>query len=106
MPALSPRLEPTEITRRLRDAPAWHLAEGKLERELKFADFQVAFGFMSAVALAAERMNHHPEWFNVYNLVRIQLTSHDVAGLSERDFQLAARIDALAAAFASPGAGP
>ena len=93
------RLEPIEIADRLVRRPAWAIVEGKLERELRFADFQSAFGFMAAVALAAEKMNHHPEWFNVYNRVRIQLTTHDVGGISDNDFELASTIDALAATF-------
>jgi 4a-hydroxytetrahydrobiopterin dehydratase len=101
MPASLPRLSPAEISQRLQHRPAWRLAGGKLERELKFADFQVAFGFMTAVALAAEKMNHHPEWCNVYGRVRILLTTHDAGGLTDKDFELAATIDALAAPFAA-----
>jgi 4a-hydroxytetrahydrobiopterin dehydratase len=74
----------------------WALADGKLERTLRFADFQTAFGFMTSLALAAEQMNHHPEWFNVYATVRIQLTTHDAGGISDKDFRLAERVDALA----------
>jgi 4a-hydroxytetrahydrobiopterin dehydratase len=72
------------------------VVDAKLERRLRFADFQTAFGFMTSVALAAEQMNHHPEWFNVYNRVLIQLTTHDAAGITAKDFQLAERVDALA----------
>jgi 4a-hydroxytetrahydrobiopterin dehydratase len=90
------RLPADEIDSRLVAHPAWALMAGKLERTLRFADFQSAFGFMTSVALAAEAMNHHPEWFNVYNTVRIQLTTHDAGGISENDFKLARRIDALA----------
>ena len=97
------RLDPAEIEQRLRGRHAWTLVADKIERDLRFADFQRAFGFMTAVALAAERMDHHPEWFNVYNRVRIQLTTHDAGGVSELDFALAATIDALAAAFAPVG---
>ena len=76
----------------------WSLVGGKLERTLRFAGgFQGAFAFMSAVALAAEKMNHHPEWFNVYDTVRIQLTTHDAGGLSANDTALAEHIDVLAA---------
>jgi 4a-hydroxytetrahydrobiopterin dehydratase len=89
-------LNPTEVAQRLHAHPEWSLMSGKLERTLRFADFQAAFGFMTSVALAAEKMDHHPEWFNVYNTVRIQLTTHDVGGISDKDFQLAQTIDTLA----------
>jgi 4a-hydroxytetrahydrobiopterin dehydratase len=72
------------------------VVDAKLERRLRFADFQTAFGFMTSVALAAEQMNHHPEWFNVYATVRIQLTTHDAGGISAKDLHLAERVDALA----------
>lgn len=65
-------------------------------KAFRFADFAEAFGFMSRVALIAERMNHHPEWFNVYNQVRITLTTHDAGGVSARDVDLARAIDAAA----------
>jgi len=67
-----------------------------IEKSFTFKDFNGAFGFMNRIALKAEAMNHHPEWFNVYNRVDIVLTSHDVAGLSERDFALAGVIDRIA----------
>jgi len=63
-------------------------------KEFKFADFNEAFGFMSRVALKAEKMDHHPEWFNVYNQVKITLSTHDCTGLSKRDITLATFIDA------------
>ena len=69
---------------------------GKLFRELVFENFNQAFGFMTRVALVAESMNHHPEWSNVYNRVRIHLTTHEAGGLTQRDLDLAARIDAFA----------
>ncbi|WP_439101533.1 4a-hydroxytetrahydrobiopterin dehydratase [Congregibacter sp.] len=68
----------------------WQLNEGgKLEKEFKFDDFNAAWGFMSRVALFAERNDHHPEWFNVYNAVRVELTSHDVGGISGKDIDMA-----------------
>ena len=78
----------------------WHFGAergGLMTRTLVFADFAQAFGFMAQVALIAERRNHHPEWFNVYNRVDITLTTHDVQGLSQRDLDLARAIDAVAA---------
>ncbi|MBV2350558.1 4a-hydroxytetrahydrobiopterin dehydratase [Synechococcus sp. HK05] len=76
--------------------PNWSLVGGKLRRELRFADFVEAFGFMARVALIAEAMGHHPEWSNVWNRVTIELTTHDTGGLSDLDLQLAQRIDDLA----------
>lgn len=79
------------------DLPQWRLVEGRdaIQRELRFADFSAAWGFMARVALAAEKMDHHPEWSNVYNRVTILLTTHDAGGLSARDVALAQAIDAL-----------
>jgi 4a-hydroxytetrahydrobiopterin dehydratase len=91
------KLEPDEIARRLTSLTGWTVAEGKLHREFRFADFVTAFGFMTRAALVAERMNHHPEWFNVWNTVRVDLTTHDAGGISGRDFELAAEMDRLAA---------
>lgn len=89
------RLETAEIIERIAASPAWELRDGKLHREFKFDNFVSAFGFMTRVALLAERMDHHPEWSNVYNRVVIDLQTHDVSGISERDFKLATAIDAL-----------
>jgi 4a-hydroxytetrahydrobiopterin dehydratase len=88
-----------DIDDRLQSLPDWHLRDNAIERELRFRDFVEAFGFMAAVALCAERMNHHPEWSNVYNRVTIRLTTHDTGGVSERDFALAAEIDRLYGKF-------
>jgi 4a-hydroxytetrahydrobiopterin dehydratase len=90
------KLTDDEIRERLAQLPAWTIEAGKLRREFKFADFVTAFGFMTRVAILAEKADHHPEWFNVYNKVRIDLTTHDAGGLSERDFALAKQIDAAA----------
>ncbi len=91
-------LDPNDATQRLSSFPAWQLdADGKgLRRSLRFADFNAAFGFMTRVALAADKHDHHPEWFNVYNRVDIRLSTHDAGGITERDFTLAAFIDAAA----------
>lgn len=90
-------LSPAQLTSFLSDHPAWSVdAKGMLHRDLVFADFSEAFGFMSRVALEAEKLNHHPNWSNVYNRVQVALTTHDAGGLTELDLQLAARIDAIA----------
>lgn len=73
----------------------WSVTEGKLHKEFKFANFVEAFGFMSKVAILAEKMNHHPEWFNVYNKVAIDLTTHDAGGITQNDLELAKQIETL-----------
>lgn len=89
------KLSPAEIERRLDALPGWVIDHHKLYRHFTFDDFVDAFGFMTRVALLAETMDHHPEWANVYNRVEIRLTSHDVGGISARDFTLAERINKL-----------
>ncbi len=75
---------------------AWQIKEGKLHKAFKFSNFADAFSFMTRVAFYAEQLDHHPEWFNVYNKVEINLTTHDVDGLSNLDFQLANKIEIAA----------
>ncbi len=75
--------------------PQWTVDQQSISRELVFRDFNEAFGFMSRVALLAERRNHHPNWSNVYNRVSITLSTHDLGGLSDLDIELAAAIDQL-----------
>lgn len=89
-------LDPAAVAARLNAAPQWTLSLDGLAitRSLKFADFNAAFGFMTRVALAAEKADHHPEWSNVWNRVDIRLTTHDSGGLTEKDFAFAAFIDA------------
>lgn len=89
------KLADDEIGARMRDLAGWSLVGGKLHRELRFPDFSAAFGFMSRVALAAERMDHHPDWSNVYNRVTIDLETHDAGGLTALDFDLAAEISRI-----------
>jgi len=81
----------------LRGLKAWKEVEGRdaIVRSLRFTDFNAAFGFMTRVALMAEKLDHHPEWRNVYNRVEIVLTTHDAGGLSQRDVALARFIDSL-----------
>ena len=93
--AVPPRLTDDEIQTRLADVPEWRLEEGALCRDIKRKNFAEAFGFMSSVALLAEAMNHHPDWSNVWNRVAIRLSTHEAGGLTELDFELAKRIDAL-----------
>lgn len=90
------KLSPEAIEKSLESVDGWEIRNGKLHKELQFADFVTAFGFMTSVALVAESSQHHPEWFNAWNKVVIDLTTHDAGGISERDFQLAAKIDELA----------
>jgi len=90
-------LTPAEIDDLVKALPLWSLVNGKLHREFRFADFSEAFGFMARVALAAETLNHHPEWSNVWNRVVIELTTHDSGGLTALDLALAGRIDRLVA---------
>jgi|TARA_B110000908_G_C10124551_1_gene389218 4a-hydroxytetrahydrobiopterin dehydratase len=73
----------------------WSIKQGKLYREFKFLNFVSAFGFMTKVAILAEKANHHPEWSNVYSKVIISLTTHEVGGISIRDFELAHKISKL-----------
>jgi 4a-hydroxytetrahydrobiopterin dehydratase len=93
-----PRLDADEVTRRLAAAPGWTVHEGKLHREYRFADFVTAFGFMASAALVAERLGHHPEWFNVWATVRVDLVTHDAGGITAKDFALAEAMEHLAAA--------
>ena len=90
------KLSDEEISEHLATLDQWSMVEGKLTREYRFNDFIEAFGFMTRAAIVAEAMNHHPEWFNVYNKVIVQLVTHDVDGISNYDFQLAARMEQLA----------
>ncbi|MEO1326756.1 MAG: 4a-hydroxytetrahydrobiopterin dehydratase [Pseudomonadota bacterium] len=74
----------------------WNVEAGKLAKSFRFSDFVAAFGFMSRVALVAEKMDHHPEWYNVYNTVKVELTTHDAGGITAKDFELAAAMDRFA----------
>jgi len=95
------KLADGEVADALRELTGWSLQAGKLHREFRFADFSEAFGFMTRGALAAESMNHHPEWFNVWNRVVVDLQTHDAGGLTELDFELARRLSAFAGRAAS-----
>jgi len=101
MPA---KLNSTDYPTLLQKLPEWTLdtAQDALTRSFRFNDFAEAFTFMTRVALMAERMNHHPDWRNVYNRVDITLTTHDCGGLSDHDIRLARAIDSVYASFCSP----
>jgi 4a-hydroxytetrahydrobiopterin dehydratase len=98
MPAPRPaKLSETEIAAALSKLPEWKLQGGKLHREYRFPDFVAAFAFMTGAALTAQAMDHHPEWFNVWNTVRVDLTTHDAGGVTKLDVELAAAMEKLAA---------
>jgi 4a-hydroxytetrahydrobiopterin dehydratase len=89
------KLSDSEITALLPKAKGWSVVNGKLHREFTCKDFVTAFGNMTRVALVAEAMNHHPEWFNVWNKVVIDLNTHSVKGISDYDFKLAEKINEI-----------
>lgn len=89
------KLTGDQLASSLAQLPLWSInSHGKLSREFRFPDFTAAFSFLTAVAIEAEKLNHHPEIYNVYNRVTIELTTHDSGGLTALDFTLAARIEA------------
>ncbi len=102
------RLEHEEIHTRLAGLADWRLAPdaGSISREWTFRDFNEAFGFMTRIALLADKADHHPDWSNVYNHVAISLTTHDAGGLTVRDFALAEAIDRIASQYGPTGATP
>ena len=89
------KLTDAEISAQLEGISGWTVENEKLHKEFQFDSFVEAFGFMASVALIAESMNHHPEWFNVYNRVIVDLATHDAGGISALDFELAKKVDAL-----------
>lgn len=84
-----------QLNSALEDLSSWQRRGDRICKQFKFKDFVTAFGWMTQVALIAERMNHHPEWRNVYNQVSVELTSHDAGGITQRDIQLAQAMDHL-----------
>ena len=78
---------------------SWKIKDGKLHQEFVFKNFIEAFGFMTQAALIAEKLNHHPEWFNVYKTVSVDLTTHEADGITERDFALAKAMDVIVASI-------
>ena len=91
---MSKPLTPSELEAALAALGEWSLDQGKLHRRFEFDDFIAAFSFMSQVAILAERADHHPEWWNVYNKVDVWLTTHDSGGITEKDLALARAVDA------------
>jgi 4a-hydroxytetrahydrobiopterin dehydratase len=89
------KLTENEVQQQLQQTKGWTLANGKLHKAYECKDFVDAFGKITKVALVAESMNHHPEWFNVWNKVVIDLNTHSVQGISSLDFQLAAKINEI-----------
>jgi 4a-hydroxytetrahydrobiopterin dehydratase len=92
---MATKLSDQQVQEHLSTLSGWELKDGKLHKTYKFKNFVEAFGFMTRGALEAEKMHHHPEWFNVYNRVVVDLTTHDVSGISDLDVALAKKLDAL-----------
>ncbi|MFC2046592.1 4a-hydroxytetrahydrobiopterin dehydratase [Chloroflexota bacterium] len=91
-----PKATEIDIRKTLAELASWTIENGKLHREYRFRDFVQAFGFMAQVALLAERAAHHPEWFNVYNKVVVDLTTHEAQGITQKDFDLAGEMEQIA----------
>ena len=89
------KLTDAEIAEHMKALPSWELGAGRIRRSFRFRDFVEAFGWMTQVALLAEKMNHHPEWRNVWATVEVELSTHDAGGLTELDMKLAAKMDEL-----------
>lgn len=89
------KLTESEIQNYLQQLNGWSVQNGKLHKEFKFDNFIKAFGFMTQLALVAESMNHHPEWFNVYNRVTIDMMTHDANGITQLDIEFAKQANAI-----------
>jgi len=89
------RLSETEITEELKKIEGWAMKDNKLHKEFQFDSFNQAFGFMTRAAMEIEKMNHHPEWFNVYNRITVDLTTHDAGGITNNDINLARILNSL-----------
>jgi len=91
------KISSSDIQNHLQDLQGWEKVEGRdaIHKTFKFGDFKEAWRFMSAVALYAEEINHHPEWFNVYNKVEVTLSTHDVGGLSDLDIKMAKKMNSI-----------
>ena len=93
------KLAAERVSAELTSLPDWAVVDDKLHREYRFPDFSHAFGFMAAVAIVAEKMDHHPDWLNSYNRVTVDLLTHDAGGITILDVQLAAAMEKLAEKF-------
>jgi 4a-hydroxytetrahydrobiopterin dehydratase len=89
------RLSSEKISEELKNLPGWIVKEEKLHRDFEFKDFNQAFGFMTRAAMHIEKMNHHPEWFNVYNKITVDLMTHDAGGITQNDIELAKILNSL-----------
>ncbi len=89
------KLSDDQIKEELKELQGWQLVNGKLHKEFQFKDFNQAFGFMTRAAIHAEKMDHHPEWFNVYNKLKVDLMTHDAGGVTENDVKLAKILNSL-----------
>ena len=89
------RLSQSEIDEELMSLSGWSIVNGKLHKEFQFESFNQAFGFMTRAAMEIEKINHHPEWFNVYNRITIELTTHDSGGITKNDVNLAKILNSL-----------
>jgi 4a-hydroxytetrahydrobiopterin dehydratase len=89
------KLSEQEIAAELRKLSGWSVVNGNLHRVFEFKDFSAAFGFMTRAALAAEKMDHHPDWSNVWNKVTVDLSTHSAGGLTKNDFDLAAKMQQI-----------
>lgn len=89
------RLDPEAIEAELKSLDGWTLVDGKLHKEFEFEDFNQAFGFMSRASMHIEKINHHPEWFNVYNRLVVDLTTHDAGGITQNDVNLARFLNSI-----------
>lgn len=89
------KLTDAEITEHMKTLPGWELGEGRIRRVFRFKDFVEAFAWMAGIAIVAEKMNHHPEWRNVWATVEVELTTHDAGGLTESDIKLASKMNEL-----------
>lgn len=90
------KLSESEIAAALTELPGWTIKDGKLHREYKFSGFPEAFGFMATAAPTIQKMDHHPEWSNVYNRVAVDLSTHDAGGITHNDFDLATLLEGIA----------
>lgn len=90
------KLSDEQIKKELPNLPGWNVTNGKLHKDFIFKDFIEAFGFISKAAIHIEKMNHHPEWFNVYNKIKVDLVTHDAGGITQNDINLAKILNSLA----------